>query len=138
MFVHHFLHNNTNAEVVAGIIENKLDAENYLTHTHSCTSGSYNISNSQLLLFTRNQSQACVWSLLRTCAKNIGDDMDLNPLNLGMIASYYYISYTTVEWFSPPLSSKTKKKGVLEGSIFSFKVCSTFQYSLGSMRGFIC
>lgn len=27
---------------------------------------------------------------------SIKDDMDTNPLNLGMIAAYYYISYTTI------------------------------------------
>lgn len=26
----------------------------------------------------------------------IKDDMDTSPLNLGMIAAYYYISYTTI------------------------------------------
>jgi pre-mRNA-splicing helicase BRR2 len=26
----------------------------------------------------------------------IEDDMDVSPLNLGMIASYYYINYTTI------------------------------------------
>ncbi|TQD69096.1 hypothetical protein C1H46_045371 [Malus baccata] len=40
--------------------------------------------------------------------------MDLSPLNLGMIASYYYISYTTIERFSSSLTSKTKMKGLLE------------------------
>ncbi|KAH0922048.1 hypothetical protein HID58_022066 [Brassica napus] len=40
--------------------------------------------------------------------------MDLSALNLGMIASYYCISYTTIERFSSLLSSKTKTKGLLE------------------------
>ena len=26
----------------------------------------------------------------------IEDEMDLSPLNLGMIAAYYYINYTTI------------------------------------------
>ncbi|KAK8595325.1 hypothetical protein V6N13_016700 [Hibiscus sabdariffa] len=42
------------------------------------------------------------------------DGMDLSPLNLGMIASYYYISCTTIERFSSCLTSKTKMKGLLE------------------------
>lgn len=29
--------------------------------------------------------------------------MDVSPLNLGMIASYYYIQYTTIELFSSSL-----------------------------------
>ena len=44
----------------------------------------------------------------------IEDDMYLSPLNLGMIASYYYISYTTIELFSSSLTAKTKLKGLLE------------------------
>lgn len=30
----------------------------------------------------------------------IVDDMDTQPLNLGMIAAYYYINYTTIGWQS--------------------------------------
>nr|GEZ17745.1 hypothetical protein [Tanacetum cinerariifolium] len=41
-------------------------------------------------------------------------DFDLSPNNLGMIASYYYISYTTIERFSSSITSKTKLKGLLE------------------------
>ncbi|KAL2333017.1 hypothetical protein Fmac_014230 [Flemingia macrophylla] len=44
----------------------------------------------------------------------IEDDMDLSPLNLGMISSYYYISYTTIERFSLYVTSITKMKGLLE------------------------
>ena len=40
--------------------------------------------------------------------------MYLKPLNLGLIASYYYISYTTIERFSSMLTQKTKVKGLLE------------------------
>jgi len=44
----------------------------------------------------------------------IEDDMDTTPLNLGMIAAYYYINYTTIELFSMSLNNKTKVKGLLE------------------------
>ena len=44
----------------------------------------------------------------------IEDDMDLEPLNLGMIAAYYYIAYTTIELLSSSLTPKTKLKGLLE------------------------
>ena len=40
--------------------------------------------------------------------------MDLEPLNLAVIAAYYYISYTTIELFSSSLTAKTKLKGLLE------------------------
>ena len=44
----------------------------------------------------------------------VEDEMDLEPLNLGMIAAYYYISYTTIELFSSSLTAKTKLKGLLD------------------------
>ena len=33
----------------------------------------------------------------------IEDEMDLSPLNLGMIAAYYYINYTTIGTYAAPL-----------------------------------
>jgi len=36
----------------------------------------------------------CVWMLLQCIS--IEDEMDITPLNLGMIAAYYYINYTTI------------------------------------------
>ena len=44
----------------------------------------------------------------------VEDDMDTTPLNLGMIAAYYYINYTTIELFSLSLTPKTKMKGALD------------------------
>jgi pre-mRNA-splicing helicase BRR2 len=40
--------------------------------------------------------------------------MDVQPLNLGMIAAYYYINYTTIEVFSMSLTAKTKVRGLME------------------------
>lgn len=37
---------------------------------------------------------------------SIEDEMDVMPLNLGMIAAYYYINYTTIGWFPPKKCSK--------------------------------
>merc|ERR1719410_1475737 len=45
---------------------------------------------------------------------SIEDDMDTAPLNLGMIAAYYYINYTTIELFSMSLKAKTKIRGLIE------------------------
>ncbi|KAK3219465.1 hypothetical protein Dsin_013435 [Dipteronia sinensis] len=44
----------------------------------------------------------------------IEDDGDISPLNFSSIASYYYISYTTIERFSSSLTPKTKMKCLLE------------------------
>jgi pre-mRNA-splicing helicase BRR2 len=40
--------------------------------------------------------------------------MDVAPLNLGMIACYYNIKYTTIELFNSSLNAKTKLKGIIE------------------------
>jgi pre-mRNA-splicing helicase BRR2 len=40
--------------------------------------------------------------------------MDVAPLNLGMIAAYYNISYITVEVYTLSLKERTKMKGLLE------------------------
>lgn len=45
---------------------------------------------------------------------SIENDMDLAPLNLGIIASYYYISYSTVDFFASCLKAKCKFKTLLE------------------------
>ena len=40
--------------------------------------------------------------------------MNVSPLNLGMIAAYYNVHYTTIELFAMSLTDKTKLKGLLE------------------------
>jgi pre-mRNA-splicing helicase BRR2 len=47
-------------------------------------------------------------------AITVEEDVDVAPLNLGMIAAYYYIRYTTLELFSSSLTEKTKMKGLIE------------------------
>ena len=44
----------------------------------------------------------------------IEDDMDVSPLNLGMIASFYNVSYATVDMFNMSLQERTKLRGMLE------------------------
>ena len=52
----------------------------------------------------------------------IEDDMDTTPLNLGMIAAYYYINYTTIELFSLSLTPKTKMKGFCHSQKYNLDV----------------
>lgn len=40
------------------------------------------------------------------------NDMDVSALNLGMIAAYYYIRYTTIELFNESLSKNTKARSL--------------------------
>ncbi|KAJ0247227.1 Sec63 domain-containing protein [Hirschfeldia incana] len=118
----HFLHNNFNAEVVAGVIENKQDAVDYLTWTFMYrrlpqNPNYYNlqgVSHRHLSDHLSELVENTLSDLEASKCIEIEDEMDLSALNLGMIASYYYISYTTIERFSSLMSSKTKMKGLLE------------------------
>lgn len=47
-------------------------------------------------------------------AIEIIDEMDVTPLNLGMIAAYYNIHHETVAIFNESLTDKTKLRGLLE------------------------
>ncbi|KAE8057467.1 hypothetical protein FH972_014157 [Carpinus fangiana] len=120
--LHHFLHDNLNAEVVAGIIENKQNAVDYLTWTFmyrrlTQNPNYYNlqgVSHRHLSDHLSELVENTLSDLEASKCVAVEDDMDLSPSNLGLIASYYYISYTTIERFSSSLTSKTKMKGLLE------------------------
>ncbi|XP_024003677.1 DExH-box ATP-dependent RNA helicase DExH13 isoform X2 [Eutrema salsugineum] len=118
----HYLHDNFNAEVVAGVIENKQDAVDYLTWSLMYRGlpqnpNFYNLQGVSHRHLSDHLSELVENTLsdleVSKCIE-IDNELDLSPLNLGMIASYYYISYTTIERFSSLLASKTKMKGLLE------------------------
>jgi len=120
--LHHFLHDNLNAEIVAGIIENKQDAVDYLTWTFmyrrlTQNPNYYNlqgVSHRHLSDYLSEMVENTLSDLEASKCVSIEDDIHLSPLNLGMISSYYHISYTTIERFSSSITSNTKMKGLLE------------------------
>ncbi|KFK37089.1 hypothetical protein AALP_AA4G211800 [Arabis alpina] len=118
----HFLHDNFNAEVVAGVIQNKQEAVDYLTWSFMYrrlpkNPNYYNLQGASHRHLSDHLSEIVENTLsdleVSKCIA-IDNDLDLSPLNLGMIASYYYISYTTIERFGSLLASNTKMKGLLE------------------------
>lgn len=54
------------------------------------------------------QVERVVGDLEEARAVSVEDDMNLGALNLGMIAAYYYLQYTTIELFANSVTSKTK------------------------------
>lgn len=54
------------------------------------------------------QVERVVGDLEEARAVGVEDDMNLTALNLGMIAAYYYIQYTTIELFANSVTAKTK------------------------------
>ncbi|GIL50154.1 hypothetical protein Vafri_6292 [Volvox africanus] len=118
----HFLHDHFVAEIVTKTIENKQDAVDYLTWTFyyrrlAQNPNYYNmagVSHRHLSDHLSELVENTLSDLETSKVIAIEDDMELSPLNLGMIAAYYHIAYTTIELFAASLAAKTKIKGLLE------------------------
>ncbi|KAI3923489.1 hypothetical protein MKW92_028346 [Papaver armeniacum] len=118
----HYLHDNLNAEVVTGVINNKQEAVDYITWTFmyrrlSQNPNYYNlqgVSHRHLSDHLSELVENTISDLEASKCLSVEEGVDLSPLNLGMVASYYCISYTTMERFNLSLTSKTKIKGLLE------------------------
>jgi len=118
----HCLHDHFNAEIVTKTIENKQDAVDYLTWTFiyrrmTQNPNYYNlqgVSHRHLSDHLSEIVENTINDLEQSKCISIEDDFDVYPLNLGMIAAYYYINYTTIELFSMSLNNKTKIKGLIE------------------------
>ncbi|KAL3076890.1 hypothetical protein niasHT_039670 [Heterodera trifolii] len=118
----HCLHDHFNAEIVTKTIENKQDAIDYLTWTllyrrMTQNPNYYNLHGTSHRHLSDSLSEL-VESTLKDLENShciaIKDDMYTTSLNLGMIAAYYYVSYTTIELFSLSLKPKTKLRALIE------------------------
>ncbi|XP_074640358.1 U5 small nuclear ribonucleoprotein 200 kDa helicase-like [Tubulanus polymorphus] len=118
----HCLHDHFNAEIVTKTIENKQDAVDYLTWTFiyrrmTQNPNYYNLQGVTHRHLSDHMSELVEHTLddlEQSKCISIEEEMDVSPLNLGMIAAYYYINYTTIELFSMSLNAKTKIKGLIE------------------------
>jgi pre-mRNA-splicing helicase BRR2 len=133
----HFLHDHFNAEIVTKTIETKQEAVDYLTWTFvyrrlTQNPNYYNLqgtSHRHLSDYLSELVETTVAELDEAKTMYIEDEVALKPLNLGMIAAYYYIQYTTLELFSSSLTQKTKMKGLID------ILCSASEYADMGMRG---
>lgn len=118
----HRLHDHFNAEIVTKTIENKQDAVDYLTWTFLYRRltqnpnyyGLQGVTHRHLSDHLSELVEKTLSDLEQAKCVAVEDEMDTLPLNLGMIAAYYYINYATIELFSLSLNSKTKIRGLLE------------------------
>jgi pre-mRNA-splicing helicase BRR2 len=118
----HVLHDHLNAEIVTKTIENKQDAVDYLTWTFfyrrlTQNPHYYNLAGTSHQHLSDHLSElieSTINDLEESKCISVEDEMDLAPLNLGMIASYYYVQYTTLELFASSVTGKTKFKGLME------------------------
>eukprot|EP00210_Caulerpa_lentillifera_P005576 g5333.t1 len=118
----HFLGNHFTAEIVTKTIENKQDAVDYLTWTFFYRRLAQNPNYYHLQGVTHRHLSDHLSDLVETTLAEleqskvimIEDEMDLSPLNLGMISAYYYVNFSSIELFSASLTEKTKMKGLIE------------------------
>lgn len=82
----------------------------------------HGVSHRHLSDYLSELVENTVQELEEAKAITVEEDVDVAPLNLGMIAAYYYIRYTTLELFSSSLTEKTKMKGLIE------ILCSASEY----------
>lgn len=118
----HFLCDHFNAEIVTKTIESKQDAVDYLTWTLmyrrlSKNPNYYNIHGSSHTHISDHLSElveTTVELLEDSRCIQVENELDLTPMNLGMISAYYYVKYTTIELFARSLGSTSKIKSLLD------------------------
>eukprot|EP00592_Proboscia_alata_P006048 CAMPEP_0194352806 /NCGR_PEP_ID=MMETSP0174-20130528/1245_1 /TAXON_ID=216777 /ORGANISM="Proboscia alata, Strain PI-D3" /LENGTH=2344 /DNA_ID=CAMNT_0039121105 /DNA_START=159 /DNA_END=7193 /DNA_ORIENTATION=- len=128
----HYLHDHLNSEIVTQTIDTLQDAVDYVTWTllyrrllknpnyynmQGTTNAhlSEHVSEMVETVISDLEESKCVQIKESTNDEDEEDDGGgLVPLNLGMIAAYYYIQYTTIELMASSVSAKTKVRGVLE------------------------
>jgi activating signal cointegrator complex subunit 3 len=146
------LHDHMNAEIVAGTIKSKQDAVDYLTwtfffrrllknpsyygleNTHSATLNKY-LSDLVDKIVTDLKNARCIsvdeFGLDLMSGLNVSGAHGGNPVasaaisahNLGRVASFYYLHYTTMQVFRNRLTQSNSLKEVLE------IMCDTHEFS---------
>eukprot|EP00743_Colponemidia_sp_Colp-15_P003837 GILK01004141.1.p1 GENE.GILK01004141.1~~GILK01004141.1.p1 ORF type:complete len:2133 (-),score=509.56 GILK01004141.1:241-6198(-) len=118
----HCLADHLNAEVVVKTVENKQDAVDWLTWTFLYRRlvqnpnyyGLQGVTHRHLSDHLSELVEKTLEDLQTSRCVMVENDFDVSPANLGMIASFYYIRYTTVEVFSASLTDKSKLAGLIE------------------------
>lgn len=118
----HYLHDHFNSEIVTKTISCMQDAVDYITWTLlyrrlSKNPNYYNLqgtSNVHLSEHISEMVETILGDLEVSKCCQLTDDGDVSPLNLGMIAAYYYVQYETIELIAASLTAKTKVRGILE------------------------
>lgn len=111
-----------NAEIVARTVEDKQAAVDILTWTlmyrrlqkNPQAYGCQGRDMQQIGDFLSELVETTLGELETSKCIAIEDEMDVSPLNLGMIASFYNVSYATIDVFHLSLTGQTKLRGMLE------------------------
>lgn len=117
----HFLYDPINAEVAAKVIEKKQSAVDYLTWTFLYrrirkNPNYYNLSGTTKLHLSDYLSELVETTLeeLQKCNCILVEEEEITAMNLGTIASHYYVKHSTIEIYSTSINVKTKLRGLLE------------------------
>lgn len=119
----HSLHDHFNAEIVTETIESKQEAVDYLTWSFyyrrlALNPNYYNMTGVTHRHVSDHLSELVEQTIADLeksgCVVVEDNEIDVKPANLGRIAAFYYVRYTTIEIFRASLTAKTKQKGVLE------------------------
>jgi pre-mRNA-splicing helicase BRR2 len=118
----HHLADHLNAEIVTKRVKSAEDAVDFLTWSFYYIRMTQNpnyyglkgVSNRHLSDHLSELVETTLEDLEQSGCVTVEDDSDVSPLNLGMIAAFYYIKYHTVEIFNQSLSDKTRLRGLLE------------------------
>ena len=116
------LHDALCAEIVARTVQNKQDAVDYITWTLYYRRLTQNPNYYNMTGVTHRHVSDHLSDLVENVLSDleesglisIENDFDLEAMNLGMIAAYYCVKYTTLEIFAASLGQKTKLKGLVE------------------------
>jgi pre-mRNA-splicing helicase BRR2 len=118
-----YLHDHVNSEVVTKTIGEMQDAVDYITWTFlyrrlTKNPNYYNLqgtSPTHLNEYVSDMVETVISDLEESkCCEVSEESGDVTPLNLGMIAAYYYIQYTTIELMASSVTQKTKVRGIME------------------------
>ncbi|EGC38998.1 DEAD/DEAH box helicase [Dictyostelium purpureum] len=119
----HCLHDPFNSEIVTKTITKKQDALDYLTWTFlyrrlNQNPNYYNLSGVTHIHLSEHLSELVENTLAdleqSNCISTNDEEDKVSPLNLGIIASYYYLKYQTIELFGSSLKASTKRKGIID------------------------
>jgi pre-mRNA-splicing helicase BRR2 len=117
-----FLHDHLISETVTKTIETMQDAVDYLTWSflyrrlpkNPTYYGLRGTSNVHISEFLSEMVETIMGDLEESRCVKIDSEGDISPLNLGMIAAYYYIQYKTIDIIASSVTEKTKIRGVME------------------------
>ncbi|PQQ13425.1 DExH-box ATP-dependent RNA helicase DExH12-like [Prunus yedoensis var. nudiflora] len=140
--LHHYLHDNLNAEIVNGIIRSKQDAVDHLTWTFlyrrlTQNPNYYNLQGVSQRHLSEHLSELVETTLSDLEASQciaIDDDMKLSPLVLGLVASYFLHQLFYRRAFRILFNSPNKDEGSCGDSSSSFRVF-TASYTIRGGRG---